>query len=81
MDNQNCGIVIGKKQILRLARENKLKCIQLAVDADAEYVSSIVAAAKAHNIRVFGENTREELARKYGIEVPCGGIGFLKTAD
>ncbi len=81
MDNQNCGIVIGKKQILRLARENKLKCIQLAVDADAEYVSSIVAVAKAHNIRVFGENTREELAHKYGIEVPCGGIGFLKNTD
>lgn len=81
MDNQNCGIVIGKKQILRLARENKLKCIQLATDADADYVSAIVEVARAHNIRVFGQNTREELAKKYGIDVPCGGVGFLKSAD
>lgn len=81
MDNQNCGIVIGKKQILRLARENKLKCIQLAVDADAEYISAIVAVARTHNIRVIGQGTKEELARKYGIDVPCGGVGFLKTVD
>lgn len=81
MDNQNCGIVIGKKQILRLARENKLKYIQLAVDADADYVATIVAVARTHNVRVIGQGTKEEIAQKYGIDVPCGGVGFLKTAD
>lgn len=79
MDNQNENVVIGKKQILRLAHENKLKCIQLATDADADYCACLVAAAREHNVKIFAQNTREELAQKYGIDVPCGGIGFLKA--
>lgn len=78
MDNENLRIVVGKKQILRLTRENELKQILIATDADAEYVDSIVKVARAHNVRVVVQLTKEEIARLYGIDVPSGGVGFLK---
>jgi ribosomal protein L7Ae-like RNA K-turn-binding protein len=78
MDKENCQIVVGKKQILRLTKENELKKIQIASDADADYVQSIMTLARAHNVSVEISGTKEEISRQYGIDVPSGGVGFLK---
>ncbi len=78
MDSDNLRIVVGKKQILRLTKENELIKIQVATDADSEYVESILSVAKPHNVKVVFQNTMQEIARQHGIEVPCGAVGFLK---
>ncbi len=78
MDNENLHTVLGKKQILRLAKENELEKIQIATDVDAEYAKAISAVARTHNIPVVFEDNMEELARKYSIDVPCGAVGFVK---
>lgn len=71
-------IVVGKKQILRLTKENELQRIQIATDVDKDYALSIAAMAKIHNVRVDFFGTMEEIAAQYGIDVPSGAVGFLK---
>lgn len=70
--------VVGKKQILRLTKENELKFIQIATDAESDYVSSIVSVAKQHNVRTEVSGTMQQIADAFGIDVPCGAVGFLK---
>ena len=77
MDSGNLRFVVGKKQILRLAKD-ELAEIQIATDADANYVEDILSVARQHNVKVVFQNTKQELARHCGIEVPCGAVGFLK---
>lgn len=78
MDNNTERTVVGKKQILRFTKANELKRIRIATDADADYVRAIVSVAKAHNVPVETEGTMEQIAHRYGIDVPCGAVGFLK---
>lgn len=78
MDSENLRFVAGKKQILRLAKENELREIQIATDADANYVEEILSVAKPHNVSVVFRGTMQEIAKSCGIEVPCGAVGFLK---
>lgn len=71
--------VVGKKQILRLLKENSLQSVRVATDVEADYAESILAAAKQYGTpaEVFG--TRQQIADAFGIEVPCGAVGFLKN--
>lgn len=78
MDSENLRFVVGKKQILRLAKANDLAQIQIATDADAKYVEEILSVAKPHNVKVVFQNTMQEIARSHGIDVPCGAVGVLK---
>lgn len=78
MEYENHRPVVGKKQILRLAKENELKYIQIAADVEDSYAQDITAVANRHNVRVEFLGTRQQIAETYGIEVPCGAVGFLK---
>lgn len=78
MDNNDKKVIVGKKQILRLLKENRIKSIRIATDAQDEYVRSIREEALRHNVKVVAEGSMEEIARCYGIDVPSGAVGFLK---
>ncbi|HIU90723.1 MAG TPA: ribosomal L7Ae/L30e/S12e/Gadd45 family protein [Candidatus Fimimonas merdipullorum] len=78
MDNNDKKVIVGKKQILRLLKENHIKSIRIATDAQDEYVRSIREEALRHNVKVVAEGSMEEIARCYGIDVPSGAVGFLK---
>lgn len=78
MDNNDKKVIVGKKQILRLLKENHIKSIRIATDAQDEYVRSIREEALRHNVNVVAEGSMEDIARCYGIDVPSGAVGFLK---
>lgn len=78
MDNNDKKVIVGKKQILRLLKENHIKSIRIATDAQDEYVRSIREEALRYNVKVVAEGSMEEIARCYGIDVPSGAVGFLK---
>ena len=78
MDNNDKKVIVGKKQILRLLKENHIKSIRIATDAQDEYVRSIREEALRHNVKVVAEGSMEEIARCYCIDVPSGAVGFLK---
>ena len=78
MDNNDKKVIVGKKQILRLLKENHIKSIRIATDAQDEYVRSIREEALRHNVKVVAEGSMEEIARCYGIDAPSGAVGFLK---
>lgn len=78
MDNNDKKVIVGKEQILRLLKENHIKSIRIATDAQDEYVRSIREEALRHNVKVVAEGSMEEIARCYGIDVPSGAVGFLK---
>ena len=78
MDNNDKKVIVRKKQILRLLKENHIKSIRIATDAQDEYVRSIREEALRHNVKGVAEGSMEEIARCYGIDVPSGAVGFLK---
>ena len=78
MDNNDKKVIVGKKQILRLLKENHINSIRIATDAQDESVRSIREEALRHNVKVVAEGSMEEIARCYGIDVPSGAVGFLK---
>ncbi len=76
--NNNVNVVIGKKQILRELKANNIAQIQIATDADTEYVNSIIAEAQKYKVKYFSHSTMNQIAQEYSIDVPCGAVGVLK---
>ena len=60
MDNNDKKVIVGKKQILRLLKENHIKSIRIATDAQDEYVRSIREEALRHNVKVVAEGSMED---------------------
>ena len=79
MESDKLRPVVGKKQILRFTKENELKYIQIATDAEEDYKKSIAEVAVLHNVKVVISGTMQEIAAQHGINVPCGAVGFFKN--
>ena len=71
-------VVIGKKQILRELKANNIAQIQIATDAETEYINSIVAEAQKASVKYVIHGTMNQIAQEYNIDVPCGAVGVLK---
>lgn len=76
--NNSKKVLIGKREVEKAGRAELLSSIYLATDADEAYKNAIFSLAEEHNIPIFQENTAEEVAQKYGIEVKCGVVGIPK---
>ncbi len=81
MTNSNKHVLIGKREVIRACKANKLEKIMLALDVDENYKKEIISIAKQQNILIFQENTAEEVAKTYGIDVKCGVVGILKDIE
>ena len=79
MANDKLNVVIGKRQILREAKQNNIANIRIAADAEQDYIHSLIEIAKQYGIdyRICG--SREEFSEQYGIDVPTGAIGVLRN--
>lgn len=79
MANSIKKIVIGKRQILRELKKNNIEEIFIAADAETQYITELIEAAKNHGISYRIGSSMNQIAVQQGIEVPSGAIGVLKA--
>ena len=79
MANSMNGVVIGRRQILRELKKNNVAEIVIATDAEAQYISSLIEAAKQSGVAYKLNGTMNEISAQYHIEVPSGAVGILKA--
>ena len=60
---------IGIKQVLKNVKEDKVKKVYIAKDAEQHVVSELIDVCKEKSISITYVNTMSELGKKAGIEV------------
>ncbi len=70
--------VIGTKQTLRSLKNNEVKAVYIARDAEERIVSDIQKAAKDSNVQIVFVPTMKELGKAFGIEVGAATAALLK---
>ena len=78
MANRNMNVVVGKRQILREIKVDKIAEILIAADAEQQYMKSLMDVAKQYNVKYTIGSSMEGIAFAYGIDVPTGAVGILK---
>ena len=78
MANSMHNVVIGKRQILRELKKNNIAEITIAVDAETQYIASLIEVAKLHGVPYRLRGTMNEISADFGIQVPSGAVGVLK---
>ena len=79
MANSMGSVVIGRRQILRELKKNNIAEIIIATDAEQQYIASLIEVAKQSGVTYKLHGTMNEISARYGIEVPSGAVGVLKT--
>lgn len=69
-DSTGHEIAVGLNRSLKLIRAKKAKKIYLANDADGFFVDKVMNAVNGVEVEIDESYTAEQLAEKYGIEVP-----------
>lgn len=60
---------IGIKQVLKNVKEDKVKKVYIAKDAEQHVISELIDVCKEKSISITYVNTMSELGKKAGIEV------------
>ena len=79
MANSMHNVVIGRRQIIRELKKSNIAEIQIATDAEAQYIASLIEVAKSQSVPYKLRGTMNELSASYGIDVPSGAVGVLKA--
>lgn len=73
--------VIGMKQTLRALKNNEVKAVYIARDAEERVVQDIKETAKEKNVQIVFVPSMEELGKAFGIEIGAATAGLLKLKD
>ena len=79
MANSMHNVVIGRRQILRELKKDNIVQIQIATDAETQYITSLIEVAKEYGVPYKLHGTMNDISASYGIEVPSGAVGILKA--
>ena len=79
MANSMHNVVIGRRQILRELKKDNIVQIQIATDAETQYITSLIEVAKEYGVPYKLCGTMGDISAKYGIQVPSGAVGVLKA--
>ncbi|MCH5153273.1 MAG: hypothetical protein J1F68_04885 [Clostridiales bacterium] len=79
MANSMHNVVIGRRQILRELKKDNIVQIQIATDAETQYITSLIEVAKEYGVPYKLSGTMGDISAKYGIQVPSGAVGVLKA--
>ncbi len=71
--------VVGTKAVLRALKDNRLKLVFLANDADTFLFTSVTRAADAAGVQVQRVAAMKELGKACGVEVAAAAAGLLKA--
>lgn len=72
---------VGLKQFIRSAREEKIKYVVLAENADDNIKCEVRDIAKRDNIKVKSFPSKETLGKACGIDIGAAVVTVLKTDE
>ena len=72
---------VGLKQFIRSAREEKIKYVILADNADERLKNEVKDIARKDDIKVKSFPSKEELGKACGIDVAAAVVTVLKPDD
>ncbi|NLN48305.1 MAG: 50S ribosomal protein L7ae-like protein [Clostridiales bacterium] len=70
--------IIGLKQTIRAIKENKVRKVYVAKDADDHIKNNILKESNGKDIEIIYVNTMKELGEACGIEVKASTASLLK---
>lgn len=71
--------VVGSKQVLKGISNSTVRCVIVALDADAEIRKKIVASANLHHIEVTYVQSKKRLGEMAGIDVGAAVVGIVEA--
>lgn len=75
----NSSKVVGSKQVLKGISNSTVRCVIVALDADAELRRKIVAAANARRVDVTFVASKKRLGELAGVEVAAAVVGITEA--
>jgi len=75
----NSSKVVGSKQVLKGISNSTVRCVIVALDADAELRRKIVAAANARRVDVTFAASKKRLGELAGVEVAAAVVGITEA--
>ncbi len=70
--------VIGLRQVNRGIKDNQIRCVLIADDADANIRLELIKTCRQANVSVQRVKSKEELGKALEIDVNCATVGILK---
>ncbi len=70
--------VIGLRQVNRGIKDNQIRCVLVADDADANIRLALAKTCREAKIPLTRVKSKEELGKTLGIDVDCATVGILK---
>lgn len=72
------GIIIGTKQALKALKENRVKEVVIAEDADVRVTNKVLALAEELDVPVCVVDSMKKLGQACGIEVGASAVAIKK---
>ncbi|GGL63503.1 50S ribosomal protein L7ae-like protein [Sporolactobacillus putidus] len=72
------GIIIGTKQALKAMRENRVKEVVIAEDADLRVTSKVLTLAEELDVPVCTVDSMKKLGQACGIEVGASAVAIKR---
>ena len=77
-DNES-GLVVGIKQTLRLAEQDRLSTLFIAEDADQYVIKPALELAAQNSVPVVRVESKKKLGKMCGIEIGAAVAGAIKS--
>ncbi len=71
--------VVGSKQVLKGISNGTIRCVIVALDADAEVKKVLVDKAKAAGIEILYVQSKKRLGEVVGVDVATASVGIVKV--
>ncbi|WP_100486454.1 50S ribosomal protein L7ae-like protein [Sporolactobacillus pectinivorans] len=72
------GIIIGTKQALKALRENRVKEVIIAEDADVRVTNKVLTLAEELDVPVYPVDSMKKLGQACGIEVGASAVAIKR---
>ncbi len=71
--------VVGSKQVLKGLSDGTVRCVIVALDADAEIRKKIIVQAKAKRVDIVYVASKKRLGEQAGVEVSAAVVGIIQA--
>ncbi|TGA96843.1 50S ribosomal protein L7ae-like protein [Sporolactobacillus shoreae] len=72
------GIIIGTKQALKALKENRIKEVIIAEDADVRVTNKVLTLAEELHVPVYPVDSMKKLGQACGIEVGASAVAIKR---
>ncbi|MTT32774.1 50S ribosomal protein L7ae-like protein [Terrilactibacillus sp. BCM23-1] len=72
------GIIIGTKQALKALKDNQIKEVVIAEDADYRVINKVIELAKQLNVPIHVVDSMKKLGKACGIDVGAAAVAIKR---